>query len=274
MVELFMKSIKNHISFIIPLFILLFSIQFSFMLDRGVKAYEGKVANEYSIVVVSTNPLDEAEIKQTIPQISSMSEIKKDRYIDRLKDDMSKADLVYLKATLPKFYSLKLSKLPSKEELNSISEKIKKFPKIQKVEVFKKTFNKFHQFLKLSKSASYIFTIFIFIISFLLIIKQMEIWSLQHKQRMYIMGLFGAPYWMKSASLYKSVVIDAVISAILVGIVFTFLPTFVDLAKLKTSLGIDLQNFNFAGDTILLILISLAISIISVTTIILRQKDS
>ena len=269
-----MKSIKNHISFIIPLFILLFSIQFSFMIDRGVKAYEGKLANEYSIVVVSTDPIDEGEIKQKIPQIATMSEIKKDRYIDKLKDDMSKADLVYLKATLPKFYSLKLSKLPNKEELKTLSQQIKKFPKVKKVEVFKKTFNKFHQFLKLSKSASYIFTIFIFIISFLLIIKQMEIWSLQHKQRMYIMGLFGAPYWMKSASLYKSVVIDALISALLVGFVFMFLPRFVDLDKLNANLGINLQNFNFASDTILLVAISLLISIISVTTIILRQKDS
>ncbi len=244
------------------------------MLDRGVKAYEGKVANEYSIVVVLADPLDEIQLKQKIPEVSTLTEIKKDRYIDKLKDDMSKADLVYLKATLPKFYSLKLNKLPSKEELQAISQRLKTFPKVQKVEVFKKTFNKFHQFLKLSKSASYIFTIFIFIISFLLIIKQMEIWSLQHRQRMYIMGLFGAPYWMKSASLYKSVVIDALISAILVGIVFSFLPKLVDLDKLKTNLGIDLQNFSFAGDTFMLILLSLAISIISVTTIILRQKES
>ena len=269
-----MKSIKNHISFIIPLFILLFSLQFSFMLDRGVKAYESKLAGEYSIVVVSENPIDEAQLKEKIPQISALQEIKKDRYIDKLRDDMSKADLVYLKATLPKFYSLKLTKLPNTEELKTLASKIKELPKIQKVETFKKTFNKFHQFLKLSKAASYIFTIFIFLIAFLLIIKQMEIWSLQHKQRMYIMGLFGAPYWMKSASLYKFVVIDAVVSAILVGILFYFLPNFVDFDKLNTSLGIDLQNFNFWSDTILLILISLAISIISVTTIIVRQKDS
>lgn len=274
MMELFMKSIKNHISFIIPLFILLFSLQFSFMLDRGVKAYEGKLADEYSIVVVSTSPLDEASIKQTVPQVASLQEIKKDDYIDKLKDDMSKADLVYLKATLPKFYSLKLGKLPSKEELQGIASKLKEVENVKKVETFKKTFNKFHQFLKLSKSASYIFTIFIFIISFLLIIKQMEIWSLEHKQRMYIMGLFGAPYWMKSASLYKSVVIDAIVSALLVGIVFLTLPKFVDLEKLKTSLGIDLQNFHFLGDTSFLVLVSLVISIISVTTTILRQRNS
>ena len=274
MMELFMKSIKNHISFIIPLFILLFSIQFSFMLDRGVKAYEGKIADEYSIVVVSQNPIDFQEIKTKIPQISSITEIKKDKYISKLKDDMSKADLLYLKATLPKFYSIKLTKLPNDTMLKTISQKIKTFPKVQKVETFKKTFNKFHQFLKLSKSASYIFTIFIFIISFLLIVKQMEIWSLQHRQRMYIMGLFGAPYWMKSASLYKSVIVDALLSALLVGFVFALLPNFVDLAKLNANLGIDLQNFHFAGDTFRLVLIALVISLISVTTIILRQKDS
>lgn len=269
-----MKSIKNHLSFIIPLFILLFSIQFSFMLDRGVKAYESRLAGEYSIVVVSSAPLDELEVKNTIPSLDALTEIKKDRYIDRLKGDMSKADLVYLKATLPTFYSLKLNKLPNREELKTLSAKIKQIQNVQKVETFKKTFNKFHQFLKMSKSASYVFTIFIFIIAFLLIIKQMEIWSLQHRQRMYIMGLFGAPYWMKSASLYKSVIVDSILSAIIVGIVFYTLPNFVDLAKLNENLGIDLQNFNFIGDTLRLMIISLLISIVSVTTIILRQKDS
>ena len=269
-----MKFLKSHLSFIIPLFILLFSLQFSFMLDRGLKAYEAKLADEYSVVIVSKKLLVESEIKQQIPQIDSLTEIKKDSYIDQLKEDMSKADLIYLKATLPKFYSLKLTKLPSNEELQTLATQLKKYPKIDKVETFKKTFNKFHQFLKLAKSASYIFTIFIFIISFLLIIKQMEIWSLQHRQRMYVMGLFGAPYWMKSASLYRSVIIDALFSALLVGLTFALLPKFVNLEKLNNSLGVNLQNFSVIADTAMLILIALLISLISVTTIILRQKDS
>ncbi len=268
-----MKSLKNHLSFIIPLFMLLFSLQFSFMLDRGVKSYESKLTDEYSIVVVSNNPIVTAKIKEAIPNISTVTEIKKDRYIEKLKGDMSKADLVYLKATLPRFYSIKLKKLPTDEELNLLAQKLKSYKGIKKVETFKKTFNKFHQFLKLAKSASFIFTIFISIISFLLIIKQMEIWTLQHQNRMYVMGLFGAPYWMKSASLYKSVIIDALISAILVGLFFHLLPNFVDLGSIKESLSIDLQNFHFFADTSRLILISLLISIVSVTIIIIRQED-
>lgn len=268
-----MKSIKNHLSFIIPLFILLFSVQFSFMLERGVKDYESKLADEYSIVLVSSKPIDIAIMKKQIPIVESMQEIKKDKYLDELKYDMSKADLVYLKATLPKFYSLKLNRLPSKEQLERLKTELKQVKDVQKVEMFQQTYNKFHQFLKLSKSASHIFTVFIFIISFLLIIKQMEIWSLQHKQRMYIMGLFGAPFWMKSASLYKSVIIDAVLSAVLVGLVFLFLPDFVNLEKLKNNLGINLENFHFFSDTALLLLLALVLSLISVTTTIIRQKD-
>ncbi len=268
-----MKSIKNHFSFIVPLFILLFALQFSFMLNRSVKQYESKLADQYSIVVVSKKGIKAEDIKAKIPFISSIDEIKKDSYIDKLKDDMSKADLTYLKASLPMFYSVKLTKLPNDEELAIITKAIKSYPNIQKVETFKQTFNKFHQFLKFSKSASFIFTIFIFFISFLLIVKQMEIWTLEHQNRMYVMGLFGAPFWMKSASLYKSVIIDALISAIMVGISFYLMPSLIDLEQIRSDLGLELNNFKPFLDTSRLVFLSLIISIISVTVTILRQKD-
>ena len=268
-----MKSIKNHFSFILPLFILLFSVQFSFMLNRSVKQYENSLADEYAIVVVSKKAIDSKDIRSKIPFISTIKEIKKDKYLNELKGDMSSADLAYLKSTLPKFYSVKLTKLPSDDELRVITKAIKSYKDVQKVETFKQTFNKFHQYLKFSKSASYIFTVFIFFISVLLIIKQMEIWTLEHQNRMYVMGLFGAAFWMKSASLYKSVIIDAFVSAVLVGVVFYWMPSFVDLNKIRTDLGLELNNFRFVSDTLRLILLSLIISLLSVTITILRQKD-
>ncbi len=269
-----MKSLKNHLSFIIPLFILLFSIQFASMLDRGIKDYEAQLVGEYTIVAVSTKPLEQKTVQQSIPSLKSLTEIKKDKYIAKLKDDISKADLVYLKANLPKFYTIKLTSLPDSDALKEIANKLKSIEGITKVETFKKTFNKFHQFLNMSKMASVFFTIFIFIISFMLIIKQMEIWTLEHHRRMYIMGLFGAPFWMKSASLYKSVVIDALIATILVAIVFLLLPNFANFTSIKSDLGIDLNNFSFFSDLFKLMAIALIISIISVTTIILKQKNT
>jgi hypothetical protein len=79
---------------------------------------------------------------------------------------------------------------------------------------------------------------------------------------------------MKSASLYKSVIIDALIAAVLVAIVFLLLPNIASLESIKNNLGIDLSNFSFIGDLFKLIIISLLISVISVTTIILKQKNS
>ncbi len=269
-----MKSLKNHMSFLIPLFALLFSIQFSTMLSRSIINYETKLAGEYTIVVVSSSIIDREAIAQVVPSIDTITEVKKDKYIDRLKDNMSQSDIVYLRATLPKFYSIKLKHLPTEDKLSEIAQSLKEYPKVQKVETFKATFNKLHQFLKLAKSASIIFTIFISIISFLLIMKQMEIWTLQHKKRMYIMGLFGAPYWMKSASLYKSVVLDAIIAAIGVGFIFLNIQSFVDLTSIKDDLGIDLSNFHFFIDTFKLTIISLTLSIISVTITLIRQDNS
>lgn len=269
-----MKSLKNHLSFIVPLFVLLFAIQFSTMLERGIKKYEAHLTGEYTIVVVSKLPFDKKSAQKIVPSIKTIDEIQKDKYIEKLKNDISKADLVYLRANLPKFYTLKLTSLPDEVTLKKISAKLTKIKGVIKVETFKKTFNKFHQFLKMSKMASMFFTIFIFLISFMLIVKQIEIWSLEHNRRMYIMGLFGAPFWMKSASLYKSVIIDALIAAVLVAIVFLLLPNIANLESIKHDLGIDLRNFNFIGDLFKLIVISLLISVVSVTTIILKQKNS
>lgn len=266
-----MKSLKSYLAFIIPLFILLFSIQFAIMLDRSVKSYEAKLSGEYTIVVVAKDKIKVDELKKRIPQISLISELDKQSYLEKFKKELSKSDFALLKATLPNFYSIKLNTLPSVSELNSISATLKESKNITKVETFKKTFNKFHQFLKLTKTIVLIFSFLIFIISFLLIIKQMEIWSLEHKQRMYIMGLFGAPFWIKSASLYKSVIIGALISAILTSILFINLPNFQIISTITKDINLEFSNFSF-GDFLKLILLSLAISIISVTTIILRQK--
>jgi len=267
-----MKSFKNHLSFLIPLFILLFSIQFSKMIDRGVKEYESRLTNEYTIVLVSQRALKNQEINQIIPEITTIKEIDTDRFIKKLSsENISKSDLVYLKSSLPHFYTVNLKTLPSSQELIDIKSKLLKVNGIVKVETYKKAFEKLHQFLLLTKAASYAFTIFIFIISILLIIKQMEIWAYEHNNRMYIMGLFGAPYWLKSAPLYKLVIIDSIIASVLVSVAFLYLPYLANLAKIHQDMGIELRNFNFFTDTIFLLFLSITISVIAVSITIFKQ---
>ena len=78
---------------------------------------------------------------------------------------------------------------------------------------------------------------------------------------------------MKSASLYKSVVVDALIASLLVGFTFLIIPQSANFAAIYHDLGIDLRNFSFFSDVARLLLISLVISIISVTIIILKNRQ-
>ena len=267
-----MKSFKNHLSFLLPLFILLFSIQFSKMVNRGVEEYETKLANSYTILLVSQKELHIEKLRVLNKDIKDLTPIDTQSYINKLSNqNIKQSDLVYLKSSLPYFYTIHLSKFPTKEQLSQIKSNLLNINGMIKVETYKKSFEKLHQFLLLTKSASFVFTIFIFIISILLIVKQMEIWAYEHNKRMYIMGLFGSPYWLKSAPLYKLVIIDSFIASILVSLSFLYLPYIANLSKIHNDIGIELRNFHFLTDSLFLILISIVLSVLAVSITILKQ---
>jgi len=267
-----MKSLKNHISVIIPLFILLFSFQFVITLERVVENYQDRLFNDYSIVITSISELNKEKIREEIPEIKRIEPISPNSVVNRFKSDFSPANLALLKTSLPKFYSVKLKSPPDQEKLKEIEQKLKNIPTISKVETFEKSYTKIYTILLLAKKLSQIFAFLIFVISVLLIFKQMEIWTLQHQERMYIMGLFGAPFWMKSAVLYKLVFTDSLISAVIVSLLYYFVPKTAVFQEEMRNLGIDFNFFKPIDDTAILIFLSIVITIVSVTIVILKQK--
>ncbi len=267
-----MKSLKNHISVIIPLFILLFSFEFVLNLDRIVKNYEESLFDDYSIVIASMTPLNENSLKKEIPLVKKLQPLSTKKVIDKFKNDFSPANLALLRTSLPKFYSVKLKYPPDEKTLEEIEKKLRAIPSITKVETFEKSYTKIYTMLNFAKTISNIFTVFIFVISILLIFKQMEIWTLQHQERMYIMGLFGSPFWMKSAVLYKLVFIDSIISALGVGAIYYFVPKTEKFKQIMDSIGLSFGSVNFIDDMIILFSISIFITIFSVTLVILRQR--
>lgn len=271
-----MKYVKNHLSFLLPIFILLFSYQFSEILDKSVADYQQRVLKSYSIIVVSNKALTLEELKKVDENIDTIKQIDRTKYIKQnsILKNMPQETLAYLLSDLPEFYSITLSKLPSQEDLINLKNKLLFIPGVVKVKIFQKSFQKLEQFLILTKGISYIFTIFIFIISVLLILKQMEIWTYEHQNRMYVMGLFGAPYWLKSAPLYRLVIIDSFIASLLVSITYLYLPYIANLEKIKEDLGVELRYFNFFEDTAMLLFLSLSISIIAVTFMIIKMEKS
>lgn len=267
-----MKSLKNHLSVIFPLFVLLFSLQFSFLSDQIVKDYAKKLTEDYTIVVVAPKVLSQAVIQSRVSGIKSIQEISSKNILDRLKGNISSKNISLLKIALPKFYSIKLQSFPNMTEIERIKQKLLKSGLVSKVETFSKTHDKIYRMFESLKNTAFVFSVFIVIISVLLMFKQMRIWLLEHKERMSIMTLFGAPFWMKSAVLYRLVIADSFISTFLVGIVFAVLPSIDKINEFAKTMDVKIPQFDLIYDSVTLLGISLAFSLFIVSLVLKKMN--
>lgn len=98
--------------------------------------------------------------------------------------------------------------------------------------------------------------------------KQMRIWLLEHKERMDIMTLFGAPFWMKSALLYRLAIVDSFLSTIFVSTLYILLPQNSEVSNFAVSLDIVIPKFDTLRDAGFLFGSSLLFSIFIVSLVI------
>jgi cell division transport system permease protein len=267
-----MKSLKNHFSVIFPLVVLLFSFQLTRGLEMIVKDYETRIIDEYSIIVVSDKVLEASALKASIGSIQTVEEVSPKVVLDRLKDDISTQNLSLLQLALPKFYSLKLDIFPSSSQLAKIRSDLEKLESVSKVETFAKTYDKIHRILRITKSMAYVFTALIFVISLLLMLKQMRIWVLEHKERMDIMTLFGAPFWMKSAVLYRLAIVDSIVSTVVVVAFFYVAPSVPEIGHIAREIDVIIPSIDPLKEGGLLLGISLFFALVSVSMVMLKVK--
>ena len=265
-----MKFVKYHISIILPLFLLLFSIESFFVLKGVINNYEKKLSSEYSVVVVSKVPLDKDGIKKEIKYFYSIKLTDTNNFIKSLKNSLGEKNLQKLKNALPLFYSIKLNHLPTETELKNIKEKLLQFPGVEKVVTFKKSYSKFYNFLLFDKTLLMYFTVLVMIIVLLLIVKQAEVWIFEHKQRFEIMSILGAPFWMKSAMLYRVVIVDAVISSIVVWTIFFYISHSAKFISYIEKMGVEFPSLEWLKEGGILLTIGVIVSIVSVTFAILQ----
>ncbi len=267
-----MKSLRNHFSVIFPLVVILLSLQFSISLAKLVKDYEMRLTDDYSIIIVSVKKLNEKSVKSDISDFKSLTQMSTKKVLDKLKNDISSKNILLLQEALPKFYSLKLTSFPSNKRLQQIKRKLQNYTTVTRVEVFSKTHDKIYKLFVIAKSTSYIFTALMFLVSLLLVLKQMRIWVYEHKERMDIMTLFGAPFWMKSAVLYRLAVIDSIISTCIVVAIFYFLPNVSEIKKQFDDLDILLPQISIFFEGGLLLLIAFIFSLFAVSLVMLKIK--
>lgn len=269
--ELLMKSLKNHLSLLLALVSILVTFQFYVTLERVIKAYEDKLASDYSIIAVSNKEVSLDAVKSHTPWVTEVIKIDPAKHISELKNDLTTDNYALLSATLPKFYRIKLSHYPSERELETITHSLSSYNGFFKVESFTKSHNKTFQLLQLVKFATLIFLGMIGVTALLLMIKQMEVWKYEHSLRMSIMEIFGAPLLMRSGVLIRLAVIDSVLSALVAGSLFFFAsfdPTTIQTLK---SLGIESVEFDMARDGLFLLAISLGVSLVSAMIVIFKK---
>ena len=103
-----MKSLKNHLSLIIALLSILFSLQTFVIVDRAINSYKTNLADNYSLVIVSQKKVDNKKLISANKLISQVIELSPDEVIKKLNSGINKKNIELLKLSLPKFYKLKL----------------------------------------------------------------------------------------------------------------------------------------------------------------------
>jgi len=268
-----MKSIKNHLSLILALVSILFAMQTLTVTNRSIDAYKEKLKTNYSLVVVSNTKLDIKIIKKKIPLVSEVKLLKVDEAIKKIDSSMSKKNIELLKLTLPKFYKITLKKYPTPNEIETIKKKISLLGNIKQIEDFKATYDVTYKLLSLFQTIVQVFSIVVFIITSLLIVKELKIWQYKHNERMNIMGLFGAPKWLSSAVLFRLAIVDAILSSFIVYIAFSYISSSNWLSSKIKSVGIEVEVFNFTDDFPILFVAAIILSLILATTIVFGHKE-
>lgn len=268
-----MKSVKNHLSFIVALVSILFSIQVFVVVDRSIDAYKEKLAHNYSVVVVSQKRIRNSDFLLIDSIINEIEILSPDNVIRRLNSDLDKANLELLKLTLPKFYKLKLSKYPSPQEIKRLRKNLLKNRYITKVEDFSNNHDTIYKLLVLFKNVVLIFAVVVSIVTMLLILKELRIWQFKHNERMSIMGLFGAPTWLRSAVLFRLSIVDAIISSAIIFIIFTYISSSAWILNEFKNINISVIIFDPTEDFLILFGISIGLSILLASMIVLGHKE-
>lgn len=268
-----MKSLKNHISLIIALFTVLFAVQIYVAVDRTIEAYETRLKNDYSIIVVASKTMTVSEFKNMDNLIERSEAIPTDQVLERLQGEMSKKNLDLLKLTLPKFYRLYLNRFPTPYEIEKLQKRLQKNVSIQRVEGYAQTHDTVYKLMLLFKDVVQIFSIAIAAVTSLLILKEMRLWQFQHAERMNIMALFGAPVWLRSAVLFRLAIVDALIATILLCIAFLVIDQYGWMDLLLRTVGITIQLFDFVNDALRSLVIALGVSIVLTLTIVIGNEE-
>lgn len=268
-----MKSVKNHLSLVLALLSIIFSMQVFFIVERSIDAYNTNLSNNYSVIAVSQTRLSDSDILSINKIISNVEELSPDSVIKRLNSDMKSSNIELLKLSLPIFYKLNLTHYPSPKEVKKLSADLLKSNSITKVEDFSRSHDTTYKLLLLFKNVVTLFALVVLVVTVLLIFKELRIWQYKHNERMNIMGLFGAAMWLRSAVLFRLAIVDALIASVLAFGIFMYLSSSEWVLQQFGYIGIDIVIFNPIEDFLIILGVAISISILLASLIVIGHKE-
>jgi len=267
-----MKSIKNHLMFILPLMAILLGIEFYLVFDRTTDSYEKGLKDGYSMLVVTTKPITLKDLKNLNKHIGKIESIKRESIVSQITKGINKTSQEQILSSLPYFYDVRLDEYIPVRGLESIKKDLESSTIVKKVETFGSSYSSSYRLFSFIKFILKLFIGFITIVSIFLIIKQMEIWKYAHRQRMRVMEIFGAPLMLRSGILFRMAIVDAFFATLFTSAVFLYIKF-----KWAPSSGIDIlmqkQDELFdMNDMGILFISSLVIVIVAVYSVVVSNK--
>ncbi len=268
-----MKSLRNHLSLVIALLSILFSLQTFIIVDRSINAYKENLSKNYSLVVVSQKILNENIIKNKHKLIKEIVVLSPDKVIKKLNSGINKKNMDLLKLSLPKFYKLILRHYPSPSEVSKLTKSLLSTTSVIKVETFSKSHDTTYKLLLLFKTVISVFAFSMGVVTILLISKELKIWQFKHTERMSIMGLFGAPTWLSSAVLFRLAFVDALIASAFAFLIFSYISSSIWVQEQFLNIGISIVVFDPVVDFSIMLGVALTLSTLLAMFIVISHKE-
>ncbi|NEW60551.1 cell division protein FtsX [Sulfurovum sp. bin170] len=268
-----MKFIKRHISLIFPMVAILLGLEFFIVFDRTTEGYERSLQDKYAMLVVAKDEMSIDDFKSWDAHVFKVAEIEKSKIIKRVDSSFTKSGSSTIEKKMPNFYSIKLNKYLNESELELVKQNFMKSEKVTRVESFDTLHNSNYGLFSFIKFSFQTFILFMTIIGFFLIVKQMEVWNFMHTERMKVMDIFGASLFLRSKVLIVMGIIDAVISAIIASLVFYIIQNVwmkgQNIAIIEDNVN-SLFSFN---DIFILSFVSIVIVMIAVFLVVINVKE-
>ncbi|BBG66073.1 cell division protein FtsX [Hydrogenimonas sp.] len=268
-----MRSARHHLALILPLFAILFSVEYLLVFDRITGSYETRLKENYSLILVADRSVKLSDLSHCDTLIEKVEPIDAQKVLRKIKGDMQSIDLEKIKAIMPLFFSIKLKRYADGRRVEKLKSELLSIDGVKDVHIFEKVHERLYAMLLFMKSSFTVFGALIGVISLLLLMKQMTIWQFEHKERMQIMALFGAPLWLRSGVLFRLAVTDALVALILVVSAILYLANYPGVASLLEDMDLDPALLFRPDDVALLAAISFSIALLSAAWVVIRFKE-